>query len=168
MSDIFTYVGKCGSGKTLALRKIARKELTNEKSVLVIASDKFDLNPMDSGELTIVYNDDIKLVMRAYEIIHSGVLPEVVVVDKIELTMDDVSCVRNFRDRGVVFHLGVTSRRNVIQDVAGIRTDLAFVSDVIYHVERAVSLSGEPLVVLVPVKSRKEEPRIVVIGGFND
>lgn len=168
MSEITTYVGECGSGKTLALRNIARKELTNEKSVLIIASEKFDLNPLDSGELTIVYNDDIKQVIRAYEIIHNGELPEVVVVDKTELTTSEVSFIRNFRDRGVEFHLGVQSRRNVIQDVAGIRTDLAFVSDVIYHVERAVSLSGEPRVVLVPVKSRKEEPRIVVIGGFND
>lgn len=167
MSEIFTYVGKCGSGKTLTLRKIARKELTNEKSVLIIASEKFDLNPLDSGELTIVYNDDIKHVIRAYEIIHNGELPEVVFIDKIELTMDEVSCVRNFRDRGVVFHLGVTSRRNVVQDVE-IRTDLAFVSDVIYHVERSVNLQGETGVVLVPVKSRKVEPRIVVIGGYND
>lgn len=168
MSEITTYVGECGSDKTLVLREIARKELLNENIVLVIATEKFDLNPMGSGELTIVYNDDIKQVMRAYEIIHNEFLPEVVVVDKIELTMDDVSCVRNFRDRGVVFHLGVTSRRNVIQDVAGIGTDLEFVSDVIYHVERAVNLSGEPRAVLVPAKSRKEEPRIVVIGGYCD
>lgn len=168
MSNITTYVGECGSGKTLVLREIARKELLNEKSVLVITTEKFDLNPLRSGELTIVYSDDFKQVIRAYEIIHNGVLPEVVVVDKIELTMDDVSCIRKFRDRGVVFHLGVTSRRNVIQDVAGIRTDLAFVSDMIYNVEKAVSLSGEPRVVIVPVKSRKEEPRIVVIGGYRD
>ena len=168
MSNITTYVGKCGSGKTLVLREIARKELLNEKSVLVIATEKFDLNPLSSGELTIVYNDDIKQVIRAYEIIHSGFLPEVVVVDKTELTMDEVSFIGNFRDRGVEFHLGVQSRRSKLRDVVEIRSDLACISDVIYNVEKAVSLYGEPHVVIVPVKSRKEESRIVVMGGYRD
>ena len=95
MSEITTYVGECGSGKTLVLREIARKELLDEKSVLVIATEKFDLNPL-SGELTIVYNDDIKQVIQAYVIIHSGFLPEVVVVDKTELTASEVSFIINF------------------------------------------------------------------------
>lgn len=168
MSEITTYVGKPGSGKTLVLQEIARKELLNENSVLVIATEKFDLNPLSSGELTIVYNDDIEHVIRAYEIIHSGFLPEVVVVDKTELTASEVSFIINFRTRGVKFHLGVRSRRSNIREVVEIRTDLAFASDVIYNVEKAVSLSGEPRVVIVPVKSRKEESQIVVIGGYRD
>ena len=168
MSNITTYVGKCGSGKTLVLREIARKELLNEKSVLVIATEKFDLNPLSSGELTIVYNDDIKQVIRAYEIIHSGFLPEVVVVDKTELTASEVSFIINFRVRGVKFHLGIHSRRSNIREVVEIRSDLACASDVIYNVEKAVSLSGEPRVVIVPVKSRKEESQIIVIGGYRD
>lgn len=168
MSEITTYVGKPGSGKTLVLQEIARKELLNENSVLVIATEKFDLNPLSSGELTIVYNDDIEHVIRAYEIIHSGFLPEVVVVDKTELTASEVSFIKNFRTRGVKFHLGVRSRRSNIREVVEIRTDLAFASDVIYNVEKAVSLSGEPRVVIVPVKSRKEESQIVVIGGYRD
>ena len=168
MSEITTYVGKPGSGKTLVLQEIARKELLNENSVLVIATEKFDLNPLSSGELTIVYNDDIEQVIRAYEIIHSGFLPEVVVVDKTELTASEVSFIINFRTRGVKFHLGVRSRRSNIREVVEIRTDLAFASDVIYNVEKAVSLSGEPRVVIVPVKSRKEESQIVVIGGYRD
>jgi hypothetical protein len=45
---------------------------------------------------------------------------------------------------------------------------LTCASDVIYNVEKAVSLSGEPRVVIVPVKSRKEESQIVVIGGYRD
>lgn len=168
MSEITTYVGECGSGKTLVLREFARKELLNEKSVLVIATEKFDLNPLGSGDLTIVYNDDIKHVIRAYEIIHNGVLPEVVVVDKTELTTGDVSSIRYFRDRGVEFHLGVQSRRSGIREVVEIIPDLACASDVIYNVEKAASLSGEPRVVIVPVKSRKEDSRIVVIGGYRD
>ena len=168
MSEITTYVGKPGSGKTLVLQEIARKELLNENSVLVIATEKFDLNPLSSGELTIVYNDDIEHVIRAYEIIHSGFLPEVVVVDKTELTASEVSFIKKFRTRGVKFHLGVRSRRSNIREVVEIRTDLAFSSDVIYNVEKAVSLSGEPRVVIVPVKSRKEESQIVVIGGYRD
>ena len=168
MSNITTYIGECGSGKTLVLREIARKELLNEKSVLVIAAEKFDLNPLSSGELTIVYNDDIKQVIQAYVIIHSGFLPEVVVVDKTELTTGDVSCIRNFRDRGVDFHLGVHSRRSEFRDVVEIRSDVAYASDVIYNDEKAVSLSGESIAVLVPVKSRKEDSRIVVIGGYRD
>ena len=168
MSEITTYVGKPGSGKTLVLQEIARKELLNENSVLVIATEKFDLNPLSSGELTIVYNDDIEQVIRAYEIIHSGFLPEVVVVDKTELTASEVSFIINFRTRGVKFHLGVRSRRSNIREVVEIRTDLAFASDVIYNVEKAVSLSGEPRVVIVPVKSRKEESQIVVIGRYRD
>jgi stage III sporulation protein SpoIIIAA len=168
MSELITYVGKAGSGKTLVLQEIARKELLNENSVLVIATEKFDLNPLSSGELTIVYNDDIEQVIQAYEILHNGVLPEVVVIDKIELTVDDVSTIRNFRGRGVSFHVGVTSRRTAIRDVAGVRTDLACVSDVIYQIEKAVDLSGDSGVVLVPVKSRKEESQIVVIGGYRD
>jgi ActR/RegA family two-component response regulator len=39
---------------------------------------------------------------------------------------------------------------------------------VIYNVEKAVDLSGDSGVVLVPVKSRKEESQIVVIGGYRD
>ena len=142
--------------------------MLNENSVLVIATEKFDLNPLSSGELTIVYNDDIEQVIRAYEIIHSGFLPEVVVVDKTELTASEVSFIINFRVRGVKFHLGVHSRRSGIREVVEIRTDLAFASDVIYNVEKAVSLSGEPRVVIVPVKSRKEESQIIVIGGYRD
>jgi stage III sporulation protein SpoIIIAA len=168
MSEITTYVGKPGSGKTLVLQEIARKELLNENSVLVIATEKFDLNPLSSGELTIVYNDDIEQVIRAYEIIHSGFLPEVVVVDKTELTASEVSFIINFRVRGVKFHLGVHSRRSNIREVVEIRSDLTCASDVIYNVEKAVSLSGEPRVVIVPVKSRKEESQIVVIGGYRD
>jgi hypothetical protein len=170
MSEITTYVGECGSGKTLVLREIARKELLNEKSVLVIATEKFDLNPLSSGDLTIIYSDDFKQVIRAYEIIHNGVLPEVVVVDKTELTPGDVSFIRNLRDIGVEFHLGVQSRRSGIRVFVNdeTRSDLALVSDVIYNVEKAVSLSDEPRVVIVPVKSRKEESQIVVIGGYRD
>ena len=168
MSEITTYVGKPGSGKTLVLQEIARKELLNENSVLVIATEKFDLIPLSSGELTIVYNDDIEQVIRAYEIIHSGFLPEVVVVDKTELTASEVSFIINFRVRGVKFHLGVHSQRSNIREVVEIRSDLACASDVIYNVEKAVSLSGEPRVVIVPVKSRKEESQIVVIGGYRD
>ena len=168
MSEITTYVGKPGSGKTLVLQEIARKELLNENSVLVISTEKFDLNPLSSGELTIVYNDDIEQVIRAYEIIHSGFLPEVVVVDKTELTASEVSFIINFRVRGVKFHLGVHSRRSNIREVVEFRSDLACASDVIYNVEKAVSLSGEPHVVIVPVKSRKEESQIVVIGGYRD
>ena len=52
MSELITYVGKCGSGKTLTLKKIARKELLLEKSVLVIASEKFEIMLVGSGELT--------------------------------------------------------------------------------------------------------------------
>jgi hypothetical protein len=168
MSELITYVGKAGSGKTLVLQEIARKELLNENSVLVIATEKFDLNPLSSGELTIVYNDDIEQVIRAYEIIHSGFLPEVVVVDKTELTASEVSFIINFRVRGVKFHLGVHSRRSNLREVVEIRSDLTCASDVIYNVEKAVSLSGEPRVVIVPVKSRKEESQIVVIGGYRD
>ena len=34
-----------------------------------------------SGELTVVYDDDIRRVVLAYEIIHNGDLPDVLVVD---------------------------------------------------------------------------------------
>ena len=66
MSEITTYVGKPGSGKTLVLQEIVRKELLNENSVLVIATEKFDLNPLSYGELTIAYNDDIEQVIGGY------------------------------------------------------------------------------------------------------
>jgi hypothetical protein len=93
-----------------------------------------------------------------------------VVVDKTELTPGDVSFIRNLRDIGVEFHLGVQSRRSGIRVFVNdeTRSDLALVSDVIYNVEKAVSLSDEPRVVIVPVKSRKEESQIVVIGGYRD
>ena len=61
-----------------------------------------------------------------------------------------------------------SNRNEKKSPMSEIRSDLACASDVIYNVEKAVSLSGEPRVVIVPVKSRKEESQIVVIGGYRD
>lgn len=169
MSNIVVYVGACGSGKTLTLRKIARKELLLEKSVLVIASEKFDVMIPDSGDLTVVYNDDIQRVVLAYEIIHNGELPDVLVVDMINLSASDVAFIGMMRKKGVVVHVGVQSHRSAIHGVARVRTDLAVVCDKIYHIETAVNLDGEPAaVVLVPVKSRDGETKSIVVGGYCD
>ena len=164
MSNIVVYVGACGSGKTLTLRKIARKELMLEKSVLVIASEKFDVMIPDSGDLTVVYNDDIQRVVLAYEIIHNGELPDVLVVDMINLSASDVAFIGMMRKKGVVVHVGVQSHRSVPR----VRTDLAVVSENIYHIETAVNLDGGANVVLVPVKSRDGETKSIVVGGYCD
>ena len=155
MSELITYVGKCGSGKTLTLKKIARKELLLEKSVLVIASEKFEIVLVGSGELTIVYNDDIRRAVRAYEIIHNGDLPEVMVVDINVLTDRDIAFLRELCGRGVLVHVGVNSRRSSLHDVTSfIRPELVSFSDVIYHIERAFTLDGDAIVVLVTIKNR--------------
>ena len=170
MSELITYVGKCGSGKTLTLKKIAQKELTLEKSVLVVSSEKFEIMIVGSGELTVVYDDDIRRVVRAYEIIYNGDLPDVLVVDIINVLTDrDIAFLRELCGRGVLVHAGVQSRRSTLHDVTSfIRPELASFSDVIYHIERAFTLDGDASVVLVPIKNRTSEAKSIVIGGYGD
>ena len=169
MSEIITYAGKCGSGKTLTLKKITQKELTLEKSVLVVATEKFEIMIVGSGELTVVYDDDIRRVVRAYEIIHNGDLPDVLVVDIDVLTELDHAFLRELCGRGVLVHFGVNSRRSSLHDVTPfIKPELACFSDVIYRIERASTLDGDASVVLVPIKSRTSEAKCIVIGGYCD
>lgn len=170
MSELITYVGKCGSGKTLTLKKITQKELTLEKSVLVVTSEKFEIMIVGSGELTVVYDDDIRRVVLAYEIIHNGDLPDVLVVDINVLTDRDIAFLRELCGRGVLVHAGVQSRRSTLHDdvTSFIRPELASFSDVIYHIERAFTLDDAAIVVLVPIKNRTSEAKSIVIGGYGD
>ena len=171
MSELITYVGECGSGKKLTLKKITQKELTLEKSVLVVTSEKFEIMIVGSGELTVVYDDDIRRVVLAYEIIHNGDLPDVLVVDIINILTDrDIAFLRELCGRGVLVHVGVQPRRSTLHDdvTTFIRPELARFIDAMYCIERAFTLDGDASVVLVPIKNRTSEAKSIVIGGYGD
>ena len=154
MSSITTYIGHTGNGMTSVLRKIARKGLYEEKSVLVITPNNFEPIISDSGDLTVVNtNGDIQRVVLAYEITHNGELPDVLVIDGVFLDSENIRDIISLSRRGTNIHIGYRARRDSSTVVTALTLNLAINSDQVYTIQRAAGFDSGRYVLATVSKS---------------
>lgn len=157
MSNITTYIGSTGGCVSRVLSTITRKRLDGCKNVLMISDDRIGDYIHVSFNLTCVNHPDLLSVLDSYRIINNSVLPDVVCIDSISITANELREIERLSNLGVEFHIGQrASRRSPEETTPKVSMiPVCTVSKQMYIIERAYDIDHSIQYALaIPTKNR--------------
>ena len=172
IGSITTYIGSSEVGVSRVLSTIAQKRLNECKNVLMI-SDKRTAD-FSHDDLTWVNHPDLLSVLESYRIINNLALPDVVCIDGISITANELREVEHLSNLGVEFHIGQQASRRSVEETKPKLSMLPVctVSKQMYIIEPAYDIDHTIQYALaIPTKNRPgntDKPIVFKIGNCYD
>ena len=155
MSNITTYIGSTGADVSIVLSTIARKRVEECKHVLMVS----DVRTADFSHvnLTWVNHPDLLSVLDSYRIINNSALPDVVCIDIMGITANELREVERLSNLGVECHIGQQALRRSSEETTpkDSMIPVCTVSKQMYIIERAYDIDHSIQYALAtPTKNR--------------